>query len=56
MHDIHQNTVDEFPAIIAAFRAAGATFASLEDALYLPDLNSNMNPPSPPACCNGEIH
>jgi peptidoglycan/xylan/chitin deacetylase (PgdA/CDA1 family) len=56
MHDVHANTAAELPAIIAAFRAAGATFVSLEDEGVFPDLNANAYAPEPPACCDGVVH
>jgi len=53
MHDIHPNTVAKLPAIIAAFRARGATFVDLEDPELFPLINANVVPPEAPACCSG---
>ena len=53
MHDIHPNTVAHLPAIIAAFRAQGATFVDLENAALFPFLNANVELPEAPACCSG---
>lgn len=55
MHDVHQNTADELPAVISAFRAAGATFVDLEDTALFQVLNENVQAPEPPACCNGVV-
>ncbi len=56
MHDIHPNTVAELPAVISAMRAAGATFVHLQNATLFPILNGNVNPPEPPACCDGTVN
>lgn len=56
MHDIHPNTVAELPAVISALRAAGATFVRLDDETLFPILNANVNPPEPPACCDGLVN
>ncbi|MDP6979209.1 MAG: hypothetical protein QF570_11500 [Myxococcota bacterium] len=56
MHDIHPNTVAELPAVISAMRAAGATFVHLDDLILFPILNGNVNPPEPPACCDGTVN
>lgn len=56
MHDIQPNTVAELPAVISALRAAGATFVRLDDATLFPILNGNVDPPEPPACCDGVVH
>lgn len=53
MHDIHPNTVANLPAIIAGFRAQGATFVDLEDPALFPLLNENVAQPEAPACCSG---
>jgi peptidoglycan/xylan/chitin deacetylase (PgdA/CDA1 family) len=51
MHDIHPNTVAMLPSVIAALRAAGATFVALDDATVFPRLNAEIERPDPPACC-----
>jgi peptidoglycan/xylan/chitin deacetylase (PgdA/CDA1 family) len=56
MHDIHANTAAELPNVISALRAAGATFVDLDDAALFPILNAEINPPEPPACCNGVVN
>ena len=49
----HPNTVANLPAIIAGFRAQGATFVDLEDPALFPLLNENVAQPEAPACCSG---
>lgn len=56
MHDIHQNTVDLLPEIIAALRAEGAFFVDLADPMYFPILNGSVQAPEPPACCDGTVN
>ena len=56
MHDIHANTVAELPAVISAFQAQGATFVDLADPTLFPIINGNINPPEPPACCDGVVN
>jgi peptidoglycan/xylan/chitin deacetylase (PgdA/CDA1 family) len=55
MHDIHQNTADELPAVIAGLRAAGATFVEISDPNLFPLLDGSIQVPEPPACCNGIV-
>ncbi len=56
LHDVHQNTVDLLPQMIAALRAEGAFFVDLADPMYFPILNGSIQPPAPPACCNGTVN
>ena len=53
MHDIHQNTLDQLPDIIAAFRAEGVTFVDIADETLFPNFNAQVNQPEAPACCDG---
>jgi peptidoglycan/xylan/chitin deacetylase (PgdA/CDA1 family) len=56
MHDIWTNTAQHLPAIITGLRNLGATFVTLDDPTIFPLINASVNPPEPPACCDGEIH
>lgn len=56
MHDIHQNTANELAAVISALRNEGATFVRLDDLALFPVLNANIDPPEPPACCDGTVN
>lgn len=55
MHDIHPHTVASLPAIIAGFRAQGATFVDLDDPALFPSLNGNVAQPEAPACCSALV-
>jgi hypothetical protein len=56
MHDIQANTLAELPAVITAFQNAGATFVGLDNLTLFPIINANVNPPEPPACCDGGVN